>query len=171
MSLLKQKINVVLLVCILAFNFGANFAFPQMALARGLVPCGGYSDDKGTREPPCNVQFIFYMVARVTNWLISVAGIYAVYKIVQAGWGFTIALGNEEKLTQLKGQITDAVVGFVLVLMAYMMVNFVTNIAITGNLVTTNNPNCKLDLTSPLTYLTIDISKCNNVPSENLYKQ
>src|SRR5438093_1802597 len=93
------------------------FSMPFFAGARGLVPCGGYKDAAGTqREDPCTIKDLFVLVAMATNWLIGVAGLYAVYKIIDGGFGLIIAVGNEEKITAKKGEITDAVVGFVLVL-------------------------------------------------------
>ena len=165
MRFTKQKLLLAGLLCSVLFSFTAA---PIPAQARGLVPCGGYSDDKGTREKPCTVEDIFAMVARVTNWLIAVAGLYAVFKILQGGFWLILSMGNEEAITQKKGQITDAVVGFVLTMMAFMLINFVANFLLTRQLVTTN-PACKLDLTAPLTYLNIDTSKCNGQQDSTLY--
>lgn len=139
------------------------FILPLSVSARGLVPCGGYADDKGTREKPCTVTDLFVLVARTTNWLISVAGIYATFKIIQAGFGFTYALGNEETITALKKQVTNAVLGLCLVFMAFMLINTVVNFILGAGLVGNQDPNCKINLTNPLTYLQIDPAKCSNI--------
>jgi hypothetical protein len=164
-----QKQKIILIVC----SFLAIFSFslaPVVSQARGLVPCGGYSDNNGTREKPCTVEDIFSLVAKVTNFLIGIAGIYAVYEIINAGFWLIVSSGREESITKYKTALSNAIVGFVLVLMSYMLINTVVNVLLTRSLVT-NNPNCKLDLTQPLTYLTIkDTSQCSSVqPDSSLH--
>jgi len=169
MRFTKQKL--FLTACL----FSALFSFsiiPQISQARGLVPCGGYNAD-GTHEKPCNVEDSFILIARVTNYLISAAGIYAMFKIIQAGFGMTYSAGQEETITQLKGQITNAIVGFVIVLIAFITVNTVINVILGPGLISSYyNPGekCKIDLTSPLNYLNVtlnpnyfDASKCTNL--------
>lgn len=158
MPILKQKIILFSLIILMSvFSFALA---PKTVFARGLVPCGGYSDDQGTREKPCTVTDAFILVARVTNWLISVAGIYAMFKILQAGFGLTWTLGNEEAIAGLKKQITNAVLGICLVFMAFMLVNTVANYILGTGLIGSSDPKCKLNLTDPLTYLSVDPKSC-----------
>lgn len=142
MLLTKQKI--LLLICLLFLA-----ATPVLVSARGLVPCGGYADEKGTREAPCTFLDIFNLVAKVTNWLVGVAGIYAVYKMLEHGFALIYAMGNEESITQHKGGITNAVVGFVLVMMAYILINTVLNFILLG----ASPAGAKINLKDPCTYL------------------
>src|SRR6266446_2070661 len=122
MSILKQKTIVFLSVILLCFSL------PALAEARGLVPCGGYADDLGQqREKPCRVEDIFALIGRVTNWLLSVVGLFAVYNIIASGFYLAISDGDEEKITQKKKALSNSVVGFVLALMAFMFVNTVVN--------------------------------------------
>ena len=161
---MKQKFAIVFIALGLTF-------LPQLAFSRGLVPCGGYKDN-GQLERPCNIEDIFVIVARVTNFLIAMAGVVAVYYIVGAGFWLIVSTGTEEDITKRKSQISNAVVGFVLVLMAYMFVNTVVNFMITRSLATKNGTNaaCRFDLTSPLTYLSIDPKQCSNLPEPVLHK-
>jgi hypothetical protein len=160
MSILKQKkflLSVILLV-------GIFFSMPAVSHAAGLVPCGGPT------EKPCTVTDIFVLIAKVTNWLIAMAGVYAVYKMINAGFWMIVSAGNEETITKEKGALSNAVVGFVLVLMSFMLINTVVNLLLTRSLVTTKDAACNLDLTSPLTYLTIkDTSKCSGVNDSSLH--
>ena len=117
---------------------------PLFASAHGLVPCGG------SGENPCNVQDIFSLIARVTNWLIYVAGIYAVFQIVNAGFWLIVTMGNEESITKWKGALTEAVVGFVLVMMAYVLINTAVN-----SILLAGAPcSLKVNITDPLGYVT-----------------
>lgn len=158
MSFKKQKI--ILVICMLLV-----LSTPFLAQARGLVPCGGAT------ESPCKVSDIFVLVARVTNFLIAMAGVLAVYEIIGGGFWLIVSMGNEEDITKRKGQIQSALLGLVLVLMAFMFVNTMVNFFLTRHLVV-GNPKCKLDLTNPLEYLRIkDTSQCNSVPDSVMYKK
>ena len=150
--MLKPKTKVI----ILGITVALFIALPLLSEARGLVPCGGYEDDGVTREAPCTVVDVFVLIARVTNWLIMVAGIYAVFQIIAGAWFLVASVGSEETITKRKNQITQAVVGFALVLCAYMFVNTAVNILFLRNI-----QGCTIDLRNPLIYFQIDESKCN----------
>lgn len=142
---MKQKLSLILIIASLVL-------IPFFASARGLVPCGGYKDAAGTqREDPCTLTDMMVLVARVTDFLITAAGVYAVFKIIDGGFWLVISLGNEERITKRKGEITDAVVGLVLVMIAYILVNTVVNYILLGSL-PANSP-LKIDLTNPFKYL------------------
>jgi len=147
--MLKSKIKIIALIFPLFLLTGV--VMPAVVEARGLVPCGGYSDDQGHREPPCDVNFIFAMVARVTNFLIFFAGVFAVFQIARAGFFLVISMGNEEDITTNKKFLTNAVMGFVLVMMAYIFINTVVNFLLLQSL-PADSP-LKVDLANPFKYL------------------
>ena len=137
MAALKQKkflLSFSLFFIILAFLF-----VPQFSSARGIVPCGG------SGEKPCTVQDIFILIARAINYLIGVAGIYAVFQIVNAGFWLMVSSGDEEKIKKWRQGLSNAVVGFVVVLLAFVFINTAVNLLLA--------PKCKVDLTNPLSYL------------------
>lgn len=148
----KQKIILFVFSFFLLFSI----AIPQPAAA-ALVPCGGYNTEY---KRPCTVEDIFVLVAKVTNFLIGVSGVYAVYVICNNAFWMIVSMGNEEAITKTKEGMTNAIIGFVLVLFAYMLINTVVNVLLTRSLVTGSNPNCKLDLANPLTFLKIDEANC-----------
>jgi len=138
MVLKKQTLKYIIVALVLFL--------PVFAFAAGLVPCGGPSD-----PGPCTIKDIFVIIARVTNILIGIAGIYAVYVIIGAGFWLITTMGNEEAITKNRKALTQAVVGFVLVMMAFMFINTAVNIILIGS----EDKQCKLDLRDPLNYLTI----------------
>jgi hypothetical protein len=144
MPLRKQKIIVIISLVLLA-------TAPHFVSAAGLVPCGS------NRQSPCTVLDIFTLVAQVTNWLIAVAGIYAVYKIIEAGFWLTVSLGNEESITRRKTEIQNAIIGFVLVMFAYMFINTAVNAILVNEI-----PGCQINLQKPLAYLQINPSNCKS---------
>ena len=137
---MKSKRKKLILILCLVFLLGvvqANFVH-----ARGLVPCGG------TGEAPCKLDDVFVLIARVTNFLLGFAGVFATFAIIRAGFWLVAAGGDEEAITKNKNALTQAVIGLVLSLMAFMFVNTAVNFLL--------HSKCKLDLTNPLNYLKID---------------
>lgn len=134
MTYKKPKINLIVYFIVALF-----LLTPDFAGARGLVPCGGYG------EAPCNVYHVFYIAALLTNWLIAVAGIYAAYQILSAGFWLTTTMGNEEVIGKYKKMATNAVVGMVMVMIAYLVVNTAVNIILSSR--------CQVNLKSPLDYV------------------
>lgn len=152
--MLKPKKQFILHLAILAV-FAILLTVPMFSHAAGLVPCGGDAPEK-----PCTVLDAFYMIARVTNWLILMAGIFAVYEIVGAGFWLVASAGEEESITKRKKALSSAVVGFFLVMAAYMFMNTVVNFILMSK--------CTIDFRSPWTYLTVadphnPASGCSNV--------
>jgi hypothetical protein len=138
MPLRKQKIIVIISLVLLA-------TAPHFVSAAGLVPCGNNG------QAPCTVIDIFTLVAQVTDWLIGISGVYAVFKIIQAAFGLVTSVGNEESITNKKKQIENAILGFVFVMMAYIFVNTAVNFILLAGV----PASCQLNLKSPLDYLTI----------------
>lgn len=150
MDILKQKkIFAALLIGFGLFVFASPNAVNAQKVEPkgGLVPCGGYNVN-GTPEKPCTFLDIFVIVARTTNWLISIAGMYAVFKIVQAGFWLTVSQGDEEAISTNKKSITNSIIGLVLTFMAFMLINTVVNFILAGG-----KPGYQLDLTNPTCYL------------------
>lgn len=137
MTTRKQK--KLLLIAILSLTI--VFCLPAVSHAAGLVPCGGPS------EKPCTVLDAFYMLARVTNWLIMTAGIYAVFKLIWAGFDLVDSAGREEHITKAREQISEVIIGFFIVLGAYMFVNTAVNALLMSK--------CKINFASPWTYITM----------------
>ena len=152
MFLQKQKIKIFILLFSIAFLA----ILPNLSEARGLVPCGGYADDSGSvREPDCNVAYTFIMVARVTNWLIASAGLYAVYQLINNGFWLVASFGKEESITKRKTALSNAIVGFVMVLMAFTFVNTAINYILASQ-----KSGFTVDLTRPLCYLNPNDAEC-----------
>lgn len=161
-----QKQKKLLLACVLLVTVFIFSPSLRPAQATGLVPCGGYST---ASTKPCTFTDIFTLIAQVTNWLVAMAGVYAAYEIINNGFWLIMSMGNEEAITTRKNGLSNAVVGFVLVLFAFMLINTVVNVLLTRSIATTANPQCRLELTSPLTYLTIQQDPCSNLQETTVH--
>lgn len=103
-----------------------GFAIPVFAHAQdpdpsgktGLVPCGSYAND------PCEVSDLFDLVIIVTNFMIGMAGIIAVFVIMFAGYSLVVAAGNIEAVTASKKLLVNGVIGFFFIMAAFVITNF-----------------------------------------------
>lgn len=82
----------------------------------GFVICGNTVDN------PCNVTHLFRAFIIIINYLITLAGLVAILFIVIAGVQMTASRG-EEWLRQAKQRMTGAVIGLVLVALAFVLIN------------------------------------------------
>lgn len=111
----------------IAFAVLAMALFAQPALAQTpLVFCGNDG------EPDCTLQDLFFMVYRVVNFLISMAGLVAILFIVIGGLKMAFAAGNPKSIDEGKETLKNAVTGLVLVLLSYLVVSYVAGFLIPG---------------------------------------
>lgn len=87
--------------------------------AGGLVPCDGGKAD------PCTIQKLFEMLQTIMQWMLLYGGIIAALFIAVGGIMMLLARGNEQKVTQAKLWITNAVIGILLVFCAWLIINTV----------------------------------------------
>lgn len=81
----------------------------------GLVPnCSG---------PDCNFCHVVELVNNIINWLITILTVVAVIALVVAGIRMVTSGGNSETLQKAKGTFVNIIIGFVLVLAAWLIVD------------------------------------------------
>lgn len=64
-------------------------------------------------------------VINIINWVLGLLGIIAVIMILIGGFQWMTAAGNEEKVEKAKKIISAAIVGLIIILLAWAIVNFV----------------------------------------------
>ena len=106
-------IDMKLICHVLAF---AILVFPAGVMAQGLVPCGGEDD-------PCGTEDIVKLVENVVEFLITILSALAVIVMVYAGFRMVTAGGNENEWQAAKGMFTNVVIGIIIVLAAWLIVD------------------------------------------------
>lgn len=96
----------VLALAIPAVTYAVSFENPSQSLGLGTA------DLKST-------------VINVINWVLGLLGIIAVIMILVGGFQWMTAAGNEEKVEKAKKVISAAIVGLIIILLAWAIVNFV----------------------------------------------
>jgi len=89
---------------------------PQLvsAQASGLVTCSG---------PDCDMCSFVAMIEGLVNWLFSFLVLAAVLGLMIAGFKLVTSAGNESAWSGAKSMFTNIIIGFVIVLSAWLIVD------------------------------------------------
>lgn len=74
-----------------------------------------------------NSQDIRIIIAKIIRVVLGLLGIIAVGIIMYAGWLWMTSEGNEEKVTQAKKTLTNAVIGLIIILASFAIASFILN--------------------------------------------
>ena len=94
--------------------------------AAGLVPCGG------TNEHECGLSDLIGMANGIEAYLLYIGVFVGVLMISYAGFTLVISQGNESAMETAKSRVWNVAVGFVIILLAFLIVNTVLTV-LTGN--------------------------------------
>jgi len=114
----KFKIKKFLPTVILVFFF-LSLAGQTFAICEGsLVPCGG------TGQPTCQFCHIFVLINNIISFILTcLAPIVAGLMLVIGGLYLLAAGPSPEKVSQAKSIITAAVIGIVIIFVAWVFLN------------------------------------------------
>jgi len=95
---------------------------PLLAGAQFRTPSGG---------PVGNVSNVTELIMRFIQILLAVAGLVAVIFLIIGGFRYITAGGNEETSESAKKTVTNAIIGIVIVILAFVIVRVISNALIT----------------------------------------
>ena len=129
---MKKTLTIVAFLSLVILSIAGQRSYAQndeTAVGRALDKLNTIGKDTGlgsveTKDP--NVG-IYYKIADVINILLGLAGIAATILIIVAGTRWIMASGNEEDIKKAKDTIKGAVIGIMIILFAFILVNFVIN--------------------------------------------
>lgn len=150
---MKSKLQITLLLafCVLMLISLAS-GFPMQALAQqtgssgsfNIVQCGNedtLNSPAGTEpESACTLRDLFDTGIRVINLLMIAAGVFATIRIVIAGGQMILSAGNQEMLTAGKNGLTRAVIGLVIVIISFLLINTLVRLLVPGGEDILRNP-------------------------------
>ncbi|MDP2709311.1 MAG: Ig-like domain-containing protein [bacterium] len=99
----------------------AVFLLGNFALAAGLDTGLDYAAGTGLS----NSQDVRVIIANIIRIVLGFLGIIAVSLIIYAGWLWMTSEGNEEKVTQAKKILINAVIGLIIILSSFAIASFV----------------------------------------------
>ncbi len=152
---MKKETKKILIVALLVVSFFGTI--PLVSQAAGLNVCGTTDQTKITNyqnwlianpkekfsSPDayytalskvekdnniCQTKDIYRGFAKIINTLINYIGIFVVFRIVFVGFFMILAGNNEESLKSKKGQLLNAFIGLAIVLVSYVLINWVFSV-------------------------------------------
>lgn len=111
-----KKTTIALFACVVFFVARAALAQPNLginSLAEGGVQLG-----------QADIRVI---VARIVEVFLGLLGMIAVILIIYAGWLWMSAAGDEQKITQAKKTLINAVIGLAIILSAFGIAQFIVS--------------------------------------------
>ncbi len=96
---------------------------PSFAMAEGgLVPCGTASNAKAEITNPCTFNHLITLAQNIINFLIGLGVVVAALGFAYAGFLYITAMGSEEKIKHAHALFIKVVLGFVVMLSAWLVV-------------------------------------------------
>lgn len=125
---MKKLLSAIFLLFIGFFQFGllslARPAVADQSLIDGQegFKSGEVSSAFGGKEKPDDIR---YIVVRIINVVLSVLSVIFLALVLIAGFKYMTAAGNEDKVKDAVKQITQAVIGLVIILMSWGISYFI----------------------------------------------
>lgn len=127
---LKQTIAQLLAVPVLALGLGLAVAVPSVYAENpnacdGKGKVSGIKEGKNCAKTADQQANLGDVIETVTNVLLFIIGAIAVIMIIIGGIKYVVSNGDSAQITSAKNTILYAVIGIVVALLAYAIVNFV----------------------------------------------
>lgn len=123
-SILRVFITVALVLCMSAAWVNA-YAAPQIGPEGPIVPCGITS----LGQPPCNLCYIGVAIMNLTDFLLYYVALPATALLIAAGGIILLIAGPSENLHTLgKNILTSTIIGIIIVLAAWIIVDTVIKV-------------------------------------------
>lgn len=93
--------------------------FPSISFAQdmGLVPCDG------SPSSPCTTEMAVTFANNLISWLITMLGVIAVIALMFTGFQLLTSGGDSGKWRQAKTMFTNIVIGIIIILAAWLVVD------------------------------------------------
>lgn len=120
----KLKIGLAGLLIVPVLALGAGLATSQSVEAQGLdeamttIEGSSASSAKGVDSD---------LVVTIINWMLFAIGIVAVIMLIYGGFLYATSAGDSNKVTNAKNTILYAIIGLVIAILAFAIVQFIVN--------------------------------------------
>lgn len=102
---------------------------PSAVQAQSLVPCGR-NDGSPAEKAPCTVCHIIVGGNGVIQWGLKIMSIIAIVVIFAMGILYIVSAGDQGLMQKAKGGIVAALIGFAIMLAAWLIVNIVLTVLV-----------------------------------------
>lgn len=119
---IKKLSSFVFLLLLFSVFFNLISATPVFAQNDLLAGQEGMADIQGVFGEPEDIRIT---IAKIINIVLSVLAAIFLVLVIMAGFKYMTSAGNEEKVKDAVKQIQQAVIGLVIVLMAWGITRFI----------------------------------------------
>jgi len=102
-----------------------------------LVPVVALAQQQGITNPLGNIGTVSGLLAKIINYMLGLVGFIALIALITGGARMIMDFGSEEQVKKGKTTIMWAVIGLLVVMLSYVIINIVTGEILGGN---TNAP-------------------------------
>ena len=121
-----------IIIGLLTIGFGvALVTAPVSALGEGGAPAG-INAARGDNTPSNLVNGDSSIVRRAINIMLFGVGVLSVVMLIFGGFRYVISGGKKESVTNAKNTILYAIIGLLIAVFAYAIINFVLSAALSG---------------------------------------
>ena len=121
---------------LLTIGFGvALVTAPVSALGEGGAPAG-INAARGDNTPANLANGDSSIVRRAINIMLFGVGVLSVVMLIFGGFRYVISGGKKESVTNAKNTILYAIIGLLVAVFAYAIINFILGAALSGGLTT-----------------------------------
>lgn len=113
------NLNKITIKQLIIFSFLSIALMPLFVNAAGLVPCGG------PNEVECTSCHLLVLAQNVLQFALKIAFLIVIGYIVYGGFRWIFSLGKEENLEAGQKIILNAIIGLIIILTAWIIVNTV----------------------------------------------
>lgn len=99
---------------------GSNLGGGGVDSGGGIVPC--------IEREPCTLHQLFELGTRIFNWLLATGGAVALLAIIISGIKYILAASQAGDVAAAKQSLTYAIIGLVILLMTYAIVNTILSV-------------------------------------------
>jgi len=134
MSIRLSKILVPILLLAIIFptmTVQAQGTFEKVD-DKGNIKLPTFLKDFGSVKTPAGQRTFGGLVTQILTILLLVVGSLSVLFLILGGFRYVTASGNEEAAEGAKRMISHAILGLVIVIMAFAIISIVTNVLIKG---------------------------------------
>jgi preprotein translocase subunit SecG len=127
MFLLKRKRQKSIALFALLFLISCFlFSLTSLPADAALVPCGRTPGEgvPKAETSPCTLCHLFIGIHRIIEWGFKILTFVAIASLVGAGIMYIISAGNEKMMETAKNLAKHTLMGFAIVLAAWLIVNY-----------------------------------------------
>ncbi|MBX4186750.1 MAG: pilin [Candidatus Doudnabacteria bacterium] len=126
---MRNKVTILLTIVLLGLTV-ASFASAAFVNCGRSLPPGATSEQIKANE--CTLPDLIATIMGIINFLLSWSALVAIVFIIWSGWNMIGSGGNEEIVSTAKTGLTNAIIGFFMIMASFVLLNFVVSL-LTGN--------------------------------------